>query len=109
MNKLISIKILHTIIWFVIGSAIIYMLYSAIIDDLNLFTWIGVGLSVGESIVILINKWTCPLTPLAAKYTKNREPNFDIYLPRWLAKYNKNIFIPIMLIGWLLVLFRIFQ
>lgn len=29
----------------------------------------------------------------------NRQPNFDIYLPRWLARYNKEIFGPLYFVG----------
>lgn len=107
MQKLTAIKLLHTLAWLIIGPAILYVVYSGIVDQLTLLTWVCVALSVGESIVILANKWVCPLTPLAAKYTDNRQPNFDIYLPRWLAKYNKHIFTPIMLAGWGLVVWRL--
>ncbi len=34
---------------------------------------------------------TCPLTPIAARYTNDRRPNFDIYLPERLARHNKSI------------------
>jgi hypothetical protein len=34
----------------------------------------------------------CPLTGVAARYTDDRRDNFDIYLPLWLARYNKLIF-----------------
>jgi hypothetical protein len=37
----------------------------------------------------------CPLTGVAARFTDDRRDNFDIYLPLWLARYNKPIF------GWL--------
>jgi len=40
----------------------------------------------------LFNKWRCPLTSVAARYTSDRRPNFDIYLPEWLAEHNKLIF-----------------
>jgi hypothetical protein len=33
-----------------------------------------------------------PLTSVAAHYTEDRADNFDIYLPLWLARYNKTIF-----------------
>jgi hypothetical protein len=33
----------------------------------------------------------CPLTGVPARYTDNRQENFDIYLPFWLARYNKHI------------------
>jgi hypothetical protein len=29
---------------------------------------------------------------MAARYTHDRRENFDVYLPVWLAKYNKSIF-----------------
>ena len=46
-----------------------------------------------------LNKWSCPLTAVAARYTEDRRPNFDIYLPEWLAKYNKHIFGPLYIAG----------
>ncbi len=38
-----------------------------------------------EVAVLLANRMRCPLTGVAARYTKDRSPNFDIYLPVWLA------------------------
>lgn len=45
-----------------------------------------------EVLVLLLNRMRCPLTAVAARYTDDREPNFDIYLPRWVARNNKLIF-----------------
>jgi hypothetical protein len=45
-----------------------------------------------ECLVLAFNRMRCPLTDLAARYTDDRRDNFDIYLPLWLAKYNKLIF-----------------
>ena len=42
--------------------------------------------------MLAFNKGRCPLTSLAARYTADRRDNFDIYLPQWLARYNKLIF-----------------
>ena len=39
-----------------------------------------------------MNRWRCPLTAVAARYTEDRRDNFDIYLPQWLARHNKVIF-----------------
>lgn len=61
-----------------------------------------------ESIVLLVNGMKCPLTDVAAQYTDDRAPNFDIYLPRWLAKYNKEIFGPLFVVGTLFTLSRWF-
>ena len=34
----------------------------------------------------------CPLTIVARRYSDSQLPNFDIYLPIWLARYNKHIY-----------------
>lgn len=49
--------------------------------------------------MLLVNGWSCPLTAVASRYTERREDNFDIYLPRWLAKHNKIIFTPLFVAG----------
>jgi len=33
-----------------------------------------------------------PLTGMAGRYTKDRSDNFDIFLPKWLARHNQLIF-----------------
>lgn len=45
-----------------------------------------------DVIVLVLNGWSCPLTGVAARFTDDRSPNFDIYLPVWLAKHNKTLF-----------------
>lgn len=45
-----------------------------------------------EVVVLVANRWRCPLTDVAARYTDDRRDNFDIYLPLWLARHNKEIF-----------------
>ena len=42
--------------------------------------------------VVAVNRGRCPLTDWAARYTSNRADNSDIFLPIWLARYNKVIF-----------------
>ena len=50
------------------------------------------GIVLVEVAVLALNRLRCPLTAVAARYTDDRRDNFDIYLPLWLAKYNKHIF-----------------
>jgi hypothetical protein len=87
----ILVKIVHTIVWafFVACIAGIYAFAAA-----GRFRAAGVmaGIVAVEVAVLMLNGMKCPLTPLAARYTDEHAPNFDIYLPRWLAKYNKEIF-----------------
>lgn len=55
--------------------------------------------------ILLLNGMTCGLTPLAARYTPDRAPNFDIFLPRWLALHNKAIFGSLYVTGLAFALF----
>lgn len=52
-----------------------------------------------EVVVLALNGWRCPLTPIAARFTDDRRDNFDIYLPEWLARHNKRIFGTLYLAG----------
>jgi hypothetical protein len=58
-----------------------------------------------EVLILAFNEWRCPLTPVAARYTSDRRDNFDIFLPEWLARYNKEIFGSLYVAGSLLVLY----
>lgn len=100
------IKFTHTLIWAVMAFASFYILYAGITNTFNIILFISIILLFIETMVLLFNKWTCPLTPLAKKYTSNRNDNFDIYLPNWLAKHNKIIFGLIFAIGMILVIFN---
>ena len=107
-QKLLAIKLTHTLIWVVFVVVIFYVLYSGVSDDVNTYTWIGIGLVLGEGIVLLIFNKFCPLTLVARKYSNSQKDNFDIFLPNWLAKYNKLIFTTIFIFALLLVLIRTF-
>lgn len=94
---------IHTFVWTVMASAVFYVFYAGITKTFGLMLWLSIGLVVIETAVLLINKWRCPLTPIAMKYTSDRRENFDIYLPEWLAKHNKLIFSTIFVAGLILV------
>jgi hypothetical protein len=105
--RLFSIKVIHTLIWTFFVMAIGYILYAGIVDAIGWEVWVAIGLVLIEGIVILLNEGKCPLTPIAARWTDAREDNFDIFLPLWLARYNKQIFTSIFSLGVFLVLYRI--
>ncbi len=90
------IKTLHTVIWIVMTMAVLYIGYSVFSMKFDTLFYISLFLIVGESLVIMINSWRCPLTNIAKRYTDENTPNFDIYLPRTVAKYNKEIFSTIL-------------
>lgn len=105
-NKLLVIKLVHTLIWAIFVTIIFYILYSGVTNTVRTFTWISIGLIIGEGLVLLIFKMSCPLTVLARKYSDSQKDNFDIFLPNSLAKHNKLIFTTIFVIGVILVVYR---
>ena len=96
--KLTLIKVIHTLVWIFFNIVIFYMLYAVISNKLDIWLWIGYGLFILEGIVLLVFKFYCPLTLIARKYSKSPKDNFDIYLPNWLAKYNKLIYTSILVV-----------
>ncbi len=101
------IKLVHTVIWVVMAAATFYVLYCGISKTFNLLLWLALGLMTLETLVLIFNKWTCPLTPLATKYTSEQSENFDIYLPKIIAKYNKHIFGTVWVLGICLVIYNL--
>lgn len=96
--KLMAIKSLHTLIWSGYNIVIFYLLYAVIMDRIDQFFWIGLALVGLEVIVLLAFRLYCPLTLVARRYSDSTAANFDIYLPLWLAKYNKQIYGGVMVL-----------
>jgi hypothetical protein len=88
---LVLIKVLHTTVWAFMVACIAGVYY---FSSIGRFGWAlaAIGIVFGEVLVLLANRMRCPLTPIAARFTDDRQPNFDIFLPEWLARYNKEVF-----------------
>lgn len=90
-TALTIVKLAHTVVWAFLVACIL---------AIWIFAWQGAWLHALlaisivslEVVVLAVNGWRCPLTPIAARYTDERHDNFDIYLPAWLARHNKTIF-----------------
>lgn len=106
-RKLLLIKIIHTVIWLFFNVVIFYLLYAAITDKIDVWVWICIGLVLIEALVLLAFKMFCPLTVMARKYSDSKRDNFDIFLPNWLAKYNKLIYSTIFGIAVIIVIYRV--
>jgi len=92
ISKLIRIKILHTVIWVFFNVVIFYLLYAVIANKIGVLVYVGIGIILMEGLVLLVFKNICPITIMARKYSDSTRANFDIFLPNWLAKYNKLIY-----------------
>jgi hypothetical protein len=101
------VKIIHTLIWGIMTSAVACIVYSVYRMEFSLLFYISLVLIAGESLVIILNSWKCPLTGIARRYTDEDSPNFDIYLPLIVAKYNKEFFSVVLFIILCLYLFNL--
>lgn len=99
------VKTIHTFVWAIMASAVLYVVYCGLTDSLNPLLWVSIGLIVLEGLALLMNKWSCPITSIAKRHTEDRKDNFDIYLPNFIAKYNKTVFIILFILGIILVIF----
>ena len=97
-TALTAVKAAHTAIWAFFVACIFGAPFAAWLGNFAMAA-VLIGFVAVEALVLLVNKWSCPLTGVAARYTERREENFDIYLPLWLAKYNKSVFTPLYLLG----------
>lgn len=90
-TALVLVKAAHTVVWAFFVFCIIAAPAAALAGDLG---WAQAFTAVVllECLVLAANRWRCPLTAVAARYTEDRADNFDIYLPVWLARYNKHVF-----------------
>jgi hypothetical protein len=87
---------------------IVFILWSGITSHISIYTWFAIAAVLIETLVLAMFKGSCPLTLIARKYSDSTKENFDIYLPNWLAKYKKQIFGTLYIIGLVLVLFHYF-
>ena len=105
--KLTLIKTIHTIIWMFFNVVIFYLLYAVIVNKIDKWIWICLGLIVLEGIILIVFKRVCPVTLIARKYSNSGKDNFDIYLPNWLARHNKEIYSIIVLIAVIILIYRL--
>ena len=90
-NALRAIRLVHTLAWAIFAGCIVLLPIVAWHRNFGLALLL-IGLVVIEVLILICNRMRCPLTDIAARYTQDRRDNFDIYLPLWLARYNKQIF-----------------
>lgn len=92
------VKLAHTLIWAVLATCVLAIPVTAHLGRPGTAA-ILIGIVLAEVLVLLLNRWRCPLTDVAARYTNARGDNFDIYLPAWLARHNKTLFGTLFVLG----------
>ena len=104
-GRLRLVKLLHSSVWAFFVASILGVWAGALLGR-HAVAFTCMGIVAVEVVILMANRWTCPLTAVAARYTADRRPNFDIYLPEWLARHNKEVFGTLFLAGERLALAR---
>ncbi|PHN06611.1 hypothetical protein [Flavilitoribacter nigricans] len=102
-QKLFWVKFAHTLIWIFFNLVLVYLFYAVLTDRIGWLFWTGIACILLESIVLVLNHWSCPLTNVARRYSDSPRDNFDIFLPEWLARHNKLIYS--LIFGALIILY----
>jgi len=105
VSTLTAIKLGHTVVWgFYVTCILAIPLLTA--NSQVGFAALFAAIVACEVGVLALNGMRCPLTGIAAHYTGDRRANFDIYLPEWLAKNNKQVFGTLYALALLYLLLR---
>jgi hypothetical protein len=86
-KKVVTIKSIHSILFFLMIFCLFYILYCAIARtyDWTLLTAIVILMINGLSIAL--NRGRCPLTTLAEKYGSENGAVTHIFIPKFCARY----------------------
>jgi len=107
MSRLTLIKLVHTLVWLFFNVVIFYLFYAVVTGKIDKWVWICLSLIALETVILVLFKMMCPLTVMARKYSDSTKDNFDIYLPVWLARYNKLIYTVIVAIIIIILFFKL--
>ena len=85
-KKIFVIKLIHSILFFLMAFCLFYILYCAISRTYDWTLLIAMVIIILEGLSLVFNHWRCPLTTLAEKYGAEKGSVTDIFLPAWCAR-----------------------
>lgn len=103
------IKLVHSIVFWLLSACVLYALFSGVADRVNPWTWVAVGLLLVESVILAASGWRCPLTVLAERRGALRGSVTDIFLPRWFADRIFPVCGTLYIVAIVIILFRVFR
>lgn len=106
---LFQIKLIHTLIFFLLSFCVVFALLSAIANDITLWTWVAIGAIAVEGLILAISGRRCPLTILAERQGVQHGSVSDIFLPSWFADRIFPICSALYLIALVLVALRLLE
>jgi hypothetical protein len=89
LNRLLAIKLVHTIIFFFMWVCLAHVLYCSITKTYNWALLLALSTILIEGLALIFNHWQCPMSTLARKYGDEKGSVTDIFLPAW---YTRHVF-----------------
>ena len=96
---LFVVKAVHSIAFFIIQSAIVYLLYKGVRRESDVRAGVAAAIAASESVIYAANGFRCPLTGVAERLGAERGSITDIFLPMWLASNVARIYVPLFALG----------
>ena len=97
--ELKAVKAVHTLAWFTIEAAVVYVLYAGIRGRSDRRAAIAGTVIFAETAVFVGNGFHCPLTAVAQRLGDSHGSVTDIYLPKWFAHYLPAIHVPLIMLA----------
>src|SRR3989304_5866388 len=85
-QKIIALKVVHSVIYWIMVACLLYILYGAIARRYDWTLAVAVGFILLEGLALAVNRFRCPLTTLAERWGSDHGAITDIFLPGWLAR-----------------------
>jgi hypothetical protein len=79
------VKLVHLLFFVAFNVLLVLFMFEVIADRITAVTPIALGIFLIEVIILVINRWKCPLTVYSEKLGSTSGRITDILLPRWLA------------------------
>ena len=107
-RPLFVVRALHTIIYVVMASATIAVLFAGLTGATGRWLWLALGLVLIEAAVFIGCGMRCPLTAVAVRYGATRDGAYDTFFPEPCTRHTLTVFGPMMALGVGLLLLRWF-
>lgn len=102
-RRLAIIRAVHTAIYLVNAGAILVIDYAGLTGRTGPWLPVALGLAAIEVVVFVGSGMRCPLTAVAVRYGASHGTVFDTFLPEALTRNTLRIFVPLLLVGLLLL------
>jgi len=94
-----AVKTVHTLAWFSIEAAMVYVLYAGIRGRSDRKAGVAGAVVFAETAIFAGNGFHCPLTAVAQRLGDANGSVTDIYLPGWFARNLPAIHVPLIVLA----------